>query len=82
MHHRFRIACFLARSDSEISGGGAVAAGESDTDDSPARPSAGQIGGRLRRLLAARENEHLEFKEARNNFHFEKVVKYCAALRN
>jgi ATP-dependent DNA helicase RecG len=37
---------------------------------------------RLRRLLRARENEHLEFKEARNNFHFEKLVRYCAALAN
>ncbi|MBI4721327.1 MAG: putative DNA binding domain-containing protein [Chitinivibrionia bacterium] len=32
--------------------------------------------------LAAKENEHLEFKEAKNNFHFEKLVKYCAALSN
>jgi ATP-dependent DNA helicase RecG len=28
------------------------------------------------------EGEHLEFKEARSNFHFEKLVKYCAALAN
>jgi ATP-dependent DNA helicase RecG len=28
------------------------------------------------------ENEHLEFKEAKSNFHFEKLVKYCAALAN
>jgi ATP-dependent DNA helicase RecG len=32
--------------------------------------------------LTAREDEHLEFKEARNNFHFEKLVKYCSALAN
>lgn len=32
--------------------------------------------------LNAGENEHLEFKEAKNNFHFEKLVKYCAALAN
>ncbi|MDZ4722310.1 MAG: ATP-binding protein [candidate division Zixibacteria bacterium] len=32
--------------------------------------------------LLQRENEHLEFKEARNKFHFEKLVKYCAALAN
>lgn len=32
--------------------------------------------------LCKSENEHLEFKEARNNFHFEKLVKYCAALAN
>lgn len=38
--------------------------------------------GQLRRWLVARENEHLEFKEARNNFHFEKLAKYCAALAN
>ena len=32
--------------------------------------------------LAAREDEHLEFKEAKGGFHFEKLVKYCAALAN
>ena len=32
--------------------------------------------------LNAKEDEHLEFKEAKNNFHFEKLVKYCAALAN
>ena len=36
----------------------------------------------LEKWLSARENEHLEFKEAKNNFHFEKLVKYCAALAN
>jgi ATP-dependent DNA helicase RecG len=36
----------------------------------------------LRAWLIARENEHLEFKEARNSFHFEKLAKYCAALAN
>lgn len=36
----------------------------------------------LKAWLAAKENEHLEFKEAKNNFHFEKLVKYCAALAN
>jgi ATP-dependent DNA helicase RecG len=36
----------------------------------------------LRTWLSARENEHLEFKEARNGFHFEKLAKYCAALAN
>jgi ATP-dependent DNA helicase RecG len=36
----------------------------------------------LRAWLAARENEHLEFKEAKNGFHFEKLAKYCAALAN
>lgn len=29
-----------------------------------------------------RENEHLEFKEAKNSFEFDKLVKYCAALAN
>lgn len=28
------------------------------------------------------ENEHLEFKEAKNNFDFEKLVRYCAAFAN
>lgn len=32
--------------------------------------------------LKADENEHLEFKEAKRNFHFDKLVKYCAALAN
>lgn len=32
--------------------------------------------------LRGKEDEHLEFKEAKNNFHFEKLVKYCAALAN
>lgn len=34
-------------------------------------------------LLAVRsEDEHLEFKEAKNNFHFEVLVDYCVALSN
>ncbi|HEY0341400.1 MAG TPA: ATP-binding protein, partial [Steroidobacteraceae bacterium] len=81
MHHRYRIACFLPTSDAETSGGGGEIAGEPATVLTPPRPAASQIG-RLRCLLAARENEHLEFKEARNNFHFEKLVKYCAAMAN
>lgn len=32
--------------------------------------------------LAAEEDENLEFKEAKTNFHFDKLVKYCAALAN
>jgi len=28
------------------------------------------------------ETEHLEFKEAKSNFHFEKMVDYCVALAN
>lgn len=36
----------------------------------------------LQTWLTAKEDEHLEFKEAKNHFHFETVVKYCAALAN
>jgi ATP-dependent DNA helicase RecG len=36
----------------------------------------------LQQWMDGRENEHLEFKEAKNNFHFEKLLKYCAALAN
>lgn len=32
--------------------------------------------------LAGDEGSHLEFKEAKQNFHFEELVKYCAALSN
>jgi len=28
------------------------------------------------------ENEHLEFKEAKHNFHFDTLIKYCCALAN
>lgn len=33
-------------------------------------------------LLVLNEDEHLEFKEAKNRFDFEKLAKYCAALAN
>ena len=33
-------------------------------------------------LNAPSENEHLEFKEAKKNYHFNKLVKYCCALAN
>ena len=34
-------------------------------------------------LLQARsESEHVEFKEAKRNFHFEKLVDYCVAMAN
>ena len=33
-------------------------------------------------ILLDSEDEHLEFKEAKRNFHFEELVKYCAALAN
>ncbi len=36
----------------------------------------------LQELMDAKENEHLEFKKAENNFDFDKLVKYCAALAN
>lgn len=36
----------------------------------------------LHTWLNAKECEHLEFKEAKNRFDFEKLVKYCAALAN
>jgi ATP-dependent DNA helicase RecG len=36
----------------------------------------------LEAWLAAPENEHLEFKEARNHFDFEELVRYCVALAN
>ncbi len=32
--------------------------------------------------LNAKEDEHLEFKEAKGGFHFDTLVKYCAALAN
>lgn len=33
-------------------------------------------------LTVPSEDEHLEFKEAKDNFHFEKLVEYCVALTN
>jgi len=36
----------------------------------------------LEKLMASKEDEHLEFKEAKQNYHFEKLVKYCVALSN
>ena len=36
----------------------------------------------LQTWIAAKEDEHLEFKEAKNSFHFETLVKYCVALAN
>lgn len=36
----------------------------------------------LQSWMQGKEDEHLEFKEARNNFHFGTLVKYCAALAN
>jgi ATP-dependent DNA helicase RecG len=36
----------------------------------------------LAKWLAEPEGEHLEFKEARENYPFEKLVRYCTALAN
>lgn len=36
----------------------------------------------LHRWLAESEGTHLEFKEAKQNYHFEKLVEYCVALAN
>jgi len=36
----------------------------------------------LQKWMDSKEDEHLEFKEAKQNFHFDKLVKYCAALAN
>jgi ATP-dependent DNA helicase RecG len=36
----------------------------------------------LQKWLDAKEDEHLECKEAKTNFHFETLVKYCIALAN
>ena len=36
----------------------------------------------LHTWMNAREDEHLEFKEAKTQFHFERLVKYCVALAN
>ena len=33
-------------------------------------------------LLNSKEDEHLEFKEAKNHYDFEELTKYCAALAN
>lgn len=36
----------------------------------------------LEEWMKAKEGENLEFKEAKNNFHFENLAKYCCALAN
>lgn len=36
----------------------------------------------FREWMDGKENEHLEFKEAKNNYHFEKLVDYCLAPVN
>jgi ATP-dependent DNA helicase RecG len=37
---------------------------------------------RLEEWMKGKEGENLEFKEAKNNFHFETLTKYCCALAN
>ena len=36
----------------------------------------------LRMLMDGLEGENLEFKEAKQNYHFDKLIKYCSALAN
>jgi ATP-dependent DNA helicase RecG len=36
----------------------------------------------LQDWIAEPEGHNLEFKEAKRNFHFEKLVEYCVALAN
>lgn len=36
----------------------------------------------LQSIMNSTEGEHFEFKEAKTKFHFEKLLKYCAALAN
>lgn len=38
--------------------------------------------GKLREWMEDNEDEHLEFKEAKNHYDFEDLVKYCAAMAN
>ena len=41
-----------------------------------------QLSEQLNELLSAQEGEHFEFKEAKNNFSFDSLAKYCCALAN
>ena len=36
----------------------------------------------LREWLDGKENEHIEFKEAKNTFNSDKLMQYCVALAN
>ena len=36
----------------------------------------------LQTWMDSKEDEYLEFKEAKKNFHFEELVNYCVALAN
>ncbi|MCG2778379.1 MAG: putative DNA binding domain-containing protein [Desulfobacterales bacterium] len=42
----------------------------------------GMTVNQLERIMTSKEGESLEFKEAKNTYDFEKLVKYCAALAN
>jgi len=42
----------------------------------------GMTVDQLERIMISKEGESLEFKEAKNTYDFEKLVKYCAALAN
>ena len=37
-----------------------------------------EFGNGLERIMTSKEGESLEFKEAKNTYDFEKLVKYCA----
>jgi len=37
---------------------------------------------KIEELLKAPEGEHYEFKEAKNRFNFQEILKYCCALAN
>ncbi|MFH1933733.1 MAG: hypothetical protein ABIN18_19420 [Pseudomonadota bacterium] len=38
----------------------------------------GMTVNQLERIMTSKEGESLEFKEAKNTYDFEKLVKYCA----
>jgi ATP-dependent DNA helicase RecG len=40
------------------------------------------VQDQLKVLLESKESEHLEFKEAKNSYEFEDLVKYCVAIAN
>jgi ATP-dependent DNA helicase RecG len=82
MRYRNRIIGFVPNSDPETSGGDDARLPVDTCVEAAGARISDAAADRLRRLLRARENEHPEFKEARNNFHFEKLVRYCAALAN
>jgi ATP-dependent DNA helicase RecG len=40
----------------------------------------GEVLKQLEAWMSFPENEHLEFKEAKNRYDFQMLVRYCAAL--